>query len=240
MPAADAEAPQESAATKRRWPAGVGFALNVLVALLVVSLVQGFVVKVFNVPSGSMEQTLGVGDRILVNRLAYGGADPEPGDVVVFAAAGDWEPAAAPKGPLRRAAEFFGDLTGIGPASHHYLVKRVVGTSGDTVECCDDAGSVLLEGEPLDEPYIHNDYPFEPGVQDCTSDVRSLRCFGPLEVPEGSLLVLGDHRSNSADSVIGCRGRDPGDGECLRAVDADTVVGRVVLKIWPLGRDGLD
>lgn len=239
-PVADADATRTPAATNRRWPAGVSFALNVLVALLVVSLVQGFVVKVFNVPSGSMEETLDVGDRILVNRLAYAGAEPEPGDVVVFRAAGDWEPAAAPTGLLRRAAEFFGDLTGIGPSSHHYLVKRVIGTAGDTVECCDDAGGVLLEGEPLDEPYIHNDYPFEPGVQGCASEVRSLRCFGPLEVPEDSLLVLGDHRSNSADSVIGCRGRDPGDGACLRAVGEETVVGRVVLKIWPLGREGLD
>ncbi|GHD09844.1 signal peptidase I [Zhihengliuella salsuginis] len=225
----------------RQWPFWASFGLNLVVALLVVSLLQGFVIKVFNVPSGSMEQTLNVGDRILVNRLAYAGGEPETGDVVVFEAEGDWEEAgAAPGGPLRRAAEFFGDLTGIGPSSHHYLVKRVIGTGGDTVECCGESGSVLVNGDPLEEPYIHNDYPFVRGARDCTSTGRSLRCFGPIDVPEDSLLVMGDHRSNSADSVIRCRGREPDGGACLRPVDDDAVLGRVVLTIWPLGREGLD
>ncbi|GAB3669575.1 hypothetical protein GCM10027591_16300 [Zhihengliuella somnathii] len=223
---------------RRERPFWLSFALNLFVALVVVSLLQAFVVKVFNVPSGSMEQTLNVGDRILVNRLAYGAAEPETGDVVVFEAREGWESPSTPDGPLRAAAEWFGDLTGIGPSSTHYLVKRVIGTPGDTVECCTADGGLTVNGEPLDEPYVYNDYPFSPDVQDCTTAARSARCFGPVRVGEGQYLVMGDHRGNSSDSVIACRGREDA-GSCLRPVDEDALVGRVVLKIWPLGREGL-
>ncbi|MBG6083943.1 signal peptidase I [Zhihengliuella flava] len=231
--------PEGQAAPRRERPFWLSFALNLIVALVVISLVQAFVVKVFNVPSGSMEQTLNVGDRILVNRLAYTGSAPQTGDVVVFSAQGDWEPSREPSGGLRQAAEWFGDLTGIGPSSTHYLVKRVIGTPGDTVECCTAEGAVTVNGAPLDEPYVYNDYPFSPGVQDCTTPARSARCFGPVRVGEGQYVVLGDHRANSADSVISCRGRTKAE-TCARTVEEEAVVGRVVLTMWPLGREGLD
>ncbi|WP_309080388.1 signal peptidase I [Zhihengliuella sp.] len=231
---------------RRQWPVWLSFVVNLLIALVVVALVQAFVVKIFTVPSGSMEPTLNVGDRIVANRLPYPETTPERGDVVVFAADGVWEREVPEPGPLMSAAQWFGDLTGIGPSSEHYLVKRVIGVPGDTVECCDDGGRLLVNGEAQEEPYRGNTYPFEPGLLDCATENRSQRCFGPLTVGEGELLVMGDHRSNSADSVIGCRtALVPAEGDaaagqdCFRPVETNDVVGKVVQKLIPWGRDGL-
>ncbi len=214
-------------------------------AILVLALLQGFVIKPFTVPSGSMEHTLEVGDRLLVNRLA--GA-PQSGDVVVFTA----DPGLWPNGridaadpgvwdALKHAAKWvLGDLLGFGPTTGHTLVKRVIGTAGQTIRCCDAEGRLLVDGVPQDEPYIVDDLPFEPGALDCSTAPRSLRCFSAVTVPEGMLLVLGDHRSASSDGIFLCRGdaEEQTDGGCVRWVRERDVIGEVVLVFWPLGRIG--
>ena len=134
-----------------------------------------------------------------------------------------------------RAVRAFGDLTGIGPSNTAYTVKRVIGLPGQTVACCSADGRVTVDGTPLDEPYVYEDLPFTAGTLDCSSSPRSTRCFPEITVPEDNLLVLGDHRSESADSVIGCRGATEGP-ECARFVPLDRVVGPVVLRFWPLDR----
>ena len=91
----------------------------------------------------------------------------------------------------------------------------------------------VVDGQPLDEPYVYEDLPFTPGTLDCSSSPRSPRCFPEITVPRENLIVLGDHRSESADSVIGCRGATDGP-ECARFVPKDRVVGPVVLRFWPL------
>lgn len=217
-----------------RLPFWASVLLNVVVAIAVVAVVQALWVKVYSVPSGSMEQTLEVGDRMLVNRTAYPDGMAEPQDVVVFTANEDWVQPMPPAGAVESAVRSFGDLTGIGRSNEQALVKRVVGTEGQTVECCTADGAVTVDGEPLDEPYVHNDLPFLRDELDCESDVMSARCFGPVTVPQDAMLVLGDHRSNSADSVIGCRGI-PADvaGDCARFVTRDDVVGEVFVTVWP-------
>lgn len=233
-----------TSAQKKRLPLWLSLAVNVLAALLVVSLCQAFVVKVYRVPSGSMAQTLqdtNGGDRILVNRMAYGGGTPKEGDVVVFTRPAQWktETPASGSGLLGSAARAFGDLTGIGTSNEQYLVKRVLAVGGDTVSCCDVDGKVLLNGKPLDEPYIYQNLPFEPGVLDCSTTPRSSRCFPSFTVPAGSLVVLGDHRSVSSDSVAACRNQAVAvDSSCIRTVDQSAVVGHVVLRLWPLDRIG--
>ena len=136
---------------------------------------------------------------------------------------------------MENAVRTFGDLTGIGRSHEQALVKRVVGTAGQTVECCTAEGAVTVDGEPLDEPYIHNDLPFIRDELDCESEVMSARCFGPVTVPEDSMLVLGDHRSNSADSVYQCRGLTPEQAgeDCARFVRDEDVVGEVFFVMWP-------
>ena len=209
---------------------------EVIIALLAVALVQAFLVKPFGVPSQSMEQTLHIGDRILVNRLDH---DIVHGDVVVFGHGNTWQETKVPPAGnvVMRAFRTFGDLTGIGPSNTAYTVKRVIGLPGQTVACCSTDGEVTVDGRPLDEPYIHEDLPFTAGTLDCSSSPRSTRCFPEITVPSGNLLVMGDHRSESADSVIGCRGATDGP-ECARLVPESRVVGPVVLRFWPLGDIG--
>ncbi len=209
---------------------------EVLLALVAVALVQAFLIKPFGVPSQSMEQTLHIGDRILVNRLEK---DLARGDVVVFGHGDTWQDKQLPPADtvVPRALRAFGDLTGIGPSSTAYTVKRVIGLPGHTVACCSTDGRVTVDGEPIDEPYIYEDLPFTAGSLDCTSSPRSTRCFPEIPVPKENMLVLGDHRSQSADSVIGCRGATEGP-ECARIVPVERVVGPVVLRFWPPGDIG--
>lgn len=209
---------------------------EVLLALVAVALVQAFLVKPFGVPSQSMEQTLHIGDRILVNRLAHGVTH---GDVVVFSHGNTWQEAKLPPADnvAMRAVRAFGDLTGIGPSNAAYTVKRVIGLPGQKVACCSTQGALTVDGQPLDEPYIYQDLQFTAGTLDCSSSPRSTRCFPEITVPTDNLLVLGDHRSESADSVIGCRGASEGP-ECARFVPENRVVGPVVLRFWPFGDAG--
>ena len=209
---------------------------HITVAVLLVLLVQALVVKVYAVPSRSMEQTLEVGDRMLVNRLPAGA--PQRGDIVAFEASEAWQPGESePRSLLGGLAQVVGTITGLGPGAPYTLVKRVIGLPGETVECCDADGRVLVDGEAIEEPYLYGDLPFRPGVLDCDTEPRSPRCFGPIVVPEGEYLVLGDHRSASADSVVACRGASEA-SDCARFVDEELIVGRAFFVFWPLDRAG--
>lgn len=209
---------------------------EILLAVLAVALVQGFVVKPFGVPSQSMEQTLRIGDRIIVNRTNH---TVHRGDIVVFSHGETWQESRLPESDhvLAKAARKIGDLTGIGPSNTAYTVKRVIGLPGDRVKCCDPQGRVLVGNEPLAEPYIYQDHTFRVPDLTCDSTPRSSRCFPEILVPEDRLLVLGDHRSQSADSVVNCRGGADADG-CARFVPMNRVVGPVVFRIWPLDTFG--
>lgn len=215
------------------------FWFNLLAAFLVIALIQGFVVKLYVIPSASMEQSLETGDRVLVNRLAYGFAEPRRGDVVVFTASETWHPSAPSRDdPLQTAIKWLGSLVGVGPGTAHTLVKRVIAVGGERVECCDALGRVLVDGKPLDEPYIYADLPFQPGTLDCASSTVSLRCFGPFTVPENQYFVLGDHRSNSNDSIAGCRGQTTTAACRVATVQRSDIVGQVFAIVWPLSRWG--
>lgn len=228
-PAAGPPAPPADRRPHRSgWPRTI---VEFCVAITVIALIQGFAIKAYQIPSASMEQTLEVGDRILVNRLDN---TVERGDIVVFEHGDTW--AAARKSPSDRAlvnvARLVGSVIGIGPSTKAYTVKRVVGIGGEKVACCDADGRVTVDGVALNEDYLGSNLPFEPGAQDCTGDARSVRCFPEITVPAGSLLVLGDNRANSSDSVVGCRAQNQAD-DCARFVREDRVVGPVVGRFWP-------
>ncbi|MGP4031798.1 signal peptidase I [Pseudarthrobacter sp. 1C304] len=228
----------------KKLPLWASVALNMTIALVAVALVQGFLVKSYRVPSGSMEPTLqgstGGGDRILVNRLAYTGSTPGAGDIVVFTRPDSWqsETAAPRSGGAAGLIRSFGDVTGIGPSNEQFLVKRVVAAGGQTISCCGDDGKLRIDGQPVEEPYIFEDFPFEAGTLDCQSSPRSLRCIPPFTVPDGQLVVLGDHRASSVDSAIACRTPSPDPVDCVRTVPASAVVGQVAGRFWPLDRIG--
>lgn len=194
--------------------------LTIAVAFGVVLLVTTFLVKPFSIPSGSMENTLGIGDRILVNRVVYHLRDIERGDVVVFDGADSFVPASErpDRNPVAAVFTWIGQSVGLVAPDSTDFVKRVIGVGGDRVTCCDDQGRVTVNGVPLEEAaYLY------PG--DAPSDIPF-----DVEVPEGMLWVMGDHRSASADSRVHLG--DPGGG----FVPASRVVGRAMAVVWPLNR----
>jgi signal peptidase I len=194
---------------------GVREVLIVVVAALVISaVVRTFLIQAFWVPSGSMEDTLMRGDRILVWKP---GGEPGRGDVVVFRDPGDWLADPVPQQGLSGLVVTAGTWLGILPSSSgDDLVKRVIGVGGDTVECCSPDGRIVRNGEPLDEPYL---YPGDPTDQVTFS----------VTVPEGRLFVMGDHRSDSADSRYHLEDQDG-------TVPVENVVGAAKVVMWPISR----
>lgn len=208
---------------------------HLVMAVLVLALTQAFVIKAFQVPSASMSTTLEAGDRIAASRIAYTVSAPGEGDIAVFSRPQSWGPAPE-RSPLRTAVGWVGDLVGFGPSNHDALVKRIIGGPRATVRCCSDRGQVEVDGTALVEDYVVTDAPFTPGVIDCTTVPASLRCFGPILVPDDQYLVMGDNRANSADSVIACRGAVPAPAGCARFVPRADMRGKVVAIVWPIDR----
>ncbi|QWC85410.1 signal peptidase I [Nocardioidaceae bacterium] len=202
-------------ATSRRRSTLIELAVLVVLSLLLVSGVKHFVVQVFYVPSTSMEPTLAVDDRILVEKWSQGPYDR--GDVVVFDDPGGWLSEAdtpVASNPFTRALE----LVGLYPTTGH-LVKRVIAVGGDRVACCDPLGRVTVNGLALDEPYIPAGKP--------PSRIR----FDSV-VPADHYWLMGDNRDASADSRVHLG--DPGGG----MVPESDVVGRVWRIAWPPSRFG--
>jgi signal peptidase I len=218
---ADTSAPADDPAGPDARRRGPSWLTMLGVALLLMVLVRGFLVQSFYVPSGSMEPAIEPGDRILVNKLVSG-EDLRRGDVVVFDgtdtfAVSERDPH-EDDGPIGRALAGAASLVGVDLGEQDF-VKRVVGLPGDHVVCCDEQGRISVNGAALDEGYLF------PGDEpsDVTFDVT---------VPAGRLWVLGDHRSDSADSRAHLG--DPGGG----TVRVDDVVGRASATYWPLSRLG--
>jgi signal peptidase I len=214
---ADVEAEAEAYEGKRRKRSFWRDLIVIVVAALALTiLLKAFVVQVFSIPSGSMEDTLLPGDRILVSKIVYDFRSITRGDIVVFSGAGSWDPPnPPPDGWLAGLRDDVTNLVGIaGPGTDY--VKRVIGIPGDRVACCNTKGQVTVNGVPLSESaYVY------PG--DAASEVR----FN-ITVPPGRLWVMGDNRGNSDDSRY--RQNDPGQG----TIPESAVVGRAFVTIWPV------
>ncbi|MCF6523277.1 signal peptidase I [Streptomyces sp. JJ36] len=188
------------------------------IALVLALLIKTFLLQAFSIPSNSMQDTLQVGDRVLVDKLTpWFGGEPERGEVVVFHDPGGWLPdTQVDRNIVQQGLSAIGLMPS---ADEKDLIKRVIGVGGDTVECR-RGGPVKVNGEALDEPYL------KPGSTPCDDNP-----FGPLTVPEDHMWVMGDNRQHSLDS----RYHEKTDGGM---VPVEQAVGRAVVIAWPPGRWG--
>ena len=205
-------------------PAGAFFVdLVVIVAsALVLSLViKTFLLRSFYIPSGSMESTLQINDRIIVNELVPNVVPLQRGDVVVFKDPGGWlfqQPVAPETNGLVALGNWITSVVGLSaPDSSQHLVKRVIGVGGDHVVCCNVDGQITINGAAINETYL------DSGMK------PSLKTFD-VTVPKDSFWVMGDNRSNSEDSRF--HGDLPGKG----FVPKSAVVGRAFVLSWPFSR----
>ncbi len=198
--------------------------LVVGIALILSLVIKTFLVQAFYIPSGSMENTLLRGDKVIVSKLTPGPFDLKRGDIVVFKDPGGWLDPTVPTQRSKIGGALHDGLTFIGllpnDADDH-LIKRVIGLPGDHVVCCNTKGQLTVNGVAITEPYIY------PGNAPSDKDFN-------ITVPAGKIWVMGDHREISRDS----RFNDPGGTGRDGSVPIDLVVGRAVVIVWPLSRAG--
>jgi signal peptidase I len=173
------------------------------VAILVAVLVRAFVLQTFYIPSPSMEHTLNVLDRVLVNKLVYDFRDPRRGEIIVFKAPADWQSG----------------------TEGEDFIKRIIGTPGDRIVCCDAQNRLTINGQSLDEPYIYRD---ADGTQDPAADKKF-----DITVPADRLWVMGDHRSASGDSL---EHYEESNDVTEATIPEDSIVGRAFTVFWPVSR----
>lgn len=189
----------------------------VVIAFLLALLIKAFLIQAFYIPSGSMQQTLELRDRVLVNKLVYDFREIHRGEIVVFNGLDSFTPEteiAEPTNGVQRVLRAISSAVGVGAPGEKDFIKRVIGVPGDTVEVRDDA--VFINGARLEEDYIL-----------ATPNYT----YGPKTVPEGQYFVLGDNRRNSFDShqwANSC----PEQQQC-DFVPEENIIGQAWLRYWP-------
>ena len=221
------DSPREATSRRdiHRGSAGVSSMLResvivVVLALLLSLIVKTWLMQAFYIPSESMENTLLKGDRVIVNKLVPSPISLKRGDVVVFQDPDHWlaEPVPVQRSPLASAINETLTFVGLLPSdAGNHLIKRVIGLPGDHVVCCNANAQLTVNGVALSEPYLF------PG------DTPSEESFN-ITVPAGRVWVMGDHRSDSADS----RPHDENSGGVKGSVPESLIVGRAITVVWPI------
>jgi signal peptidase I len=178
-------------------------------ALIVAVVIKTFLFQAFYIPSVSMEPTLKVGDRVLVNKLSYDLHDVNRGDIVVFE-----RPSTDPQTIEGCDGKPVTVLPPKNTEEVHDLIKRVIAVGGDTIEV--RGGHVFLNGTQLNEPYLPANTTTPPFEQ----SAYSTQC---IKVPKGEVFVMGDNRQNSAAS------------NRFGPIPESLIVGRAFVRVWPLG-----
>jgi len=206
---------------RRRRSALVELLVLGVIAVVLALIIKTYAIQAFFIPSASMENTLDIGDRVLINKLVYDFRGIHRGDIIVFDGRGSWDPDTPSSSNIF--SRLGSDLEGIVGISHDssIYIKRVIGLPGDHVVCCNAKGQITVNGVPLSEQsYLY------PGNQPSAQPFK-------ITVPSGRLWVMGDHRAVSYDS----RGHlgDPGGG----TIPESSVLGRAFIIIWPPSRWGI-
>ena len=199
------------------------FPILIIVALAVSIVIKTFLVQFFFIPSGSMENTLQINDRVAVNKVPFIGKSIKRGDVVVFRDPDNWLPEPYVGDQNKFIAKIKDAFVAVGVLPNptkQYLVKRVIGVAGDKVECCSKDKKLMINGVEIDEPYVF--------AGNTASDTN----FN-VTVPAGKIWVMGDHRGASADSRF--HQDDINNG----MVPNSKITGKVVGIIWPIKNLGI-
>jgi signal peptidase I len=239
-PEDDATDEEDQESPRGRWSFLTEMVVLFAVALTIALLIKTFVVQPFFIPSGSMENTLLIGDKVLVNKLVYHLRPIERGDIVVFDGAGSWDPPTA-TGPVNHnpVERIYDDtlgalfhsiegLFGTSPGQTDYI-KRVIGIPGDHIKCCNARGQITVNGHALSE----HSYLF-PGERPSQNPFN-------VVVPPGRMWVMGDHREESADSRLHDCGYSDPQVTCVSydrngTIPEDKVIGRAFMIVWPPSR----
>ncbi len=221
-PGGDGEESKDGQGGKRRRSFWKELPILVVIAVVLALIIKSFLVQAFYIPSGSMQNTLAIGDRVLINKVVYHLRPIHRGDIIVFDGTDSWN-FDTPKPPSNFFSKAVDELEGIVGISNDpaIYIKRVIGLPGDHVACCNAEGQVTVNGVPLSESsYLY------PG------NVPSSQKFS-ITVPAGRLWVMGDHRAISYDS----RGHMafPGGG----TIPVTGVLGRAFVIIWPPSQWGV-
>jgi signal peptidase I len=212
VPSPSSEADRDARRSRRAFWAELP--LLVIIALVLAVVLKTFVVQAFYIPSSSMEPTLLVGDRVLVNKMTYRFREPVRGEVVVFTEEGTTEDEDG--NLLTGTLESLASGLGVTQASERDFIKRIIGLPGETIEMRD--GVVHIDGAPIPEAATSDGgYLSRPDLTD----------FGPVTVEPGHYFMMGDNRPNSADSRYG-----------LGQISRDQLLGRAFVVIWPFGSAG--
>jgi signal peptidase I len=217
---------RRSMISRKEMPLWQELPLLLVVAFCLAVLIRTFLVQAFYIPSGSMEKTLLVKDRVLVNKVVYDMRDPLRGEIVVFRGTDNWAPEVTEPVSNTFGAKLgrtIGDLVGVSRPGERDFIKRVIGLPGDKVACCDDRGRITVNGVGMEEPYISEGYNSDlnqpPNPNQCTS-----RRFTEVTIPTDEMFVMGDHRGVSQDA------------RCQGPVPIKNVIGRAFVIVWPSSR----
>jgi signal peptidase I len=241
--------PDDSEKAEKKHGALREFAILVTIALVLYYVMLTFVARPYLIPSQSMEPTLHgctgcTGDRIMVDKLTYRFSSPEPGDVIVFQGPPNWNINYRSIRSDNTAVRWLQNtlsVVGFVPPDENDLVKRVIAVGGQTVECRNNTG-LTVDGKRLAEPYLDPaTMNVDPAMAPCLTQE-----FGPVTVPDGRLWVMGDNRTESADSRAHCSNA-PADAQMgllctgdpmAGTVPVDNVIGKARFIAWPPSRWG--
>jgi signal peptidase I len=244
----DSDGVSEESLKKKRGALREG-AILLSIALVLYYVMLTFVARPYLIPSESMEPTLHgctgcVGDRIMVDKVTFRFSSPVPGDVVVFKGPPAWnigyKSIRSDSPPIRWMQNVL-SFVGFVPPDENDLVKRVIATGGQTVECRAATG-LTVDGKKLNEPYLNVDTMMaDPQIYPCLGNE-----FGPVKVPDDRLWVMGDNRTHSADSRAHCTNL-PADARkgllctgdpMAGTVPVENVIGKARFIAWPMNRWG--